>query len=163
MRIAFHPCGSEDDLCFAHRLILQDAANGHFESDLLQPRAANGLLVQLAQIATTNMTVAGEPAHMAIVRQGSSAVGFFIIKKTDFGFGPVNEFWMAGIAPAFRGQGLGRELVREVCDQATSQGRRLFARVSKNSLTMLSILEQSGFIRRGETRAGYVFLERRVT
>lgn len=147
---------------FVRRLIVDGATIGAFDQQLASPMADlmffNGLK---RAIETGFMTLAGSDTqrmwgyvYFNQAKAKDAPLGFALFK----GDGPkmVNEFWMAGIDPEFRHQGLGNLMFGEVL--VAEAKSNLMARCNQGSQTAMDMLLKRRFIHVGTGKEGTRFL-----
>lgn len=88
---------------------------------------------------------------------GVAVVGWCDVMPLPFeGMGHVGRLGM-GLLPAYRGQGLGRRLLRETLDRAFAKGlRRIELEVFATNLTALRLYARAGFEIEGRKRRGRI-------
>lgn len=147
---------------FVKMLIVDGATIGAFDQQLAAPSADllffNGLK---SAIETGFMTMAGSDTqrlwgyvYFNQAKVKDAPLGFALFK----GGGPkmVNEFWMAGIAPEFRQQGMGKLMFGELL--VAEAKSNLMARCNQGSQTAMDILLKRGFRHVGTGKEGTRFL-----
>jgi RimJ/RimL family protein N-acetyltransferase len=87
----------------------------------------------------------------------SALVGWCDVMPLPFeGMGHVGRLGM-GLLPAYRGQGLGKRLLRETLDRAFAKGlRRIELEVFASNLAAIHLYARAGFVTEGQKRCGRI-------
>lgn len=133
-----------EDYEFIFSLILKEAANGHFERNLLIPAATRGLELELKSVLSNHRRTNKCYAYALIWERSWRPVGFVVMSALDGDQG--NELWLAAVSPAHRGMGEGKEMINTILHQFEQQGAGLMARCAPESEAMFHILTSSGFV-----------------
>lgn len=164
MNVDFRPPSGAQDCHFIHELIMSEISTGHFDPGLRDPRASAGLMQNIQRMASTNTRLDTKrnvvPAHIVMVDVEGSTAGFGITTVLDFGDVKINEFWLAGIAPRHRRNGVMTALTKFLCDQLDERGIRIAARLLPASEGMRKVLVNCGFEHVETLPSGHAFLIR---
>jgi len=144
--------GTVRDHEFILSIILKEAANGHFERDLLLPEATRGLELELMSVLSHQRRHNGSFAYALIWERNERRIGFIVMSALEGDTG--NELWLAAVAPAYRRQGEGKKMIRTVLRQFKEQGVGLMARCTPESEAMYHLLTANGFVLDGTLPQG---------
>lgn len=132
------------DSDFICALILKEAANGHFDRNLLLPAASRGLELELKSVLSDHRRVNGCDAYALIWEQNGQPIGFVVMSALDGDEG--NELWLAAVSQGHRGKGEGKKMINTVLHQFEEQGAGLMSRCAPESEAMFHILTSNGFM-----------------
>jgi RimJ/RimL family protein N-acetyltransferase len=132
------------DYDFICSLILKEAANGHFDRNLLLPAAARGLELELKSVLSNHRRTNKSYAYALIWERNGQPIGFVVMSALDGDQG--NELWLAAVSPAHRAKGEGKEMISTILRQFEQQGAGLMARCAPESEAMFHLLTSNGFV-----------------
>jgi GNAT superfamily N-acetyltransferase len=126
-----------------HRLILNEAKEGHFEPRMAEPRRAQRMRENLTNIIRRGKRT-DEPLRAELLTwtaKGKPA-GWLINSEIKPGAG--NEFWAVLMRPRYRDQGEGRRMLDSAIN-ALGDRTDIYVRCYPASTTMAGMLRHRGF------------------
>jgi GNAT superfamily N-acetyltransferase len=141
---------SPADVPFIVAAIAAESRHGHFSCDCDRPDVLRGLWHQIRSVVAEGRTPMpdardGAAGRGFVVQSGEVNAGFAILVEQAPGSWPERiELFAMVTDPVFRGQGLGRHLVRTLVRNSGSA--RVHARCAAASGAMGALLQSCGFV-----------------
>lgn len=132
-----------NDLTFIMNLIITEAKNGHFNSEILSSIGKINFQKDLSSILTNKTRLNGITAYALIWEENGKPVGFIIMSGLEGNKG--NELWMVAVSIEYRNKGFGEKMILEILSNFKNKNLILMARCSRNSEVMYQILLKNGF------------------
>jgi ribosomal protein S18 acetylase RimI-like enzyme len=141
--VVLRPMGWRE-LAPVFNLTLQGSADGHFTPLYRQPRYMAGLGLQLFSLLAGRLRLPDGLWHRAnasVLQVYGSFAGFVVLRQQP----DEAEIYLCALLPQFRGQGLGRCMLKLALAKHLAPGQRVSADCLPASQAMKGLLQSLGF------------------
>lgn len=150
----------ESDRASIIRLMKDAAESGHFAREYADNDRSSALLTAIFAGGSIKFSAVdtGKKFGLIVVTVGQVVRGFSMVTFD----GHKAEILLLAVSPAYRRDGLGMVLVREVLASGWPAGTRIFGRCYSVSTAAMALLPQLGFVVKDVSSSGETTFERGV-